>query len=180
MVSVLRSFGLSGIDAYPVLVEVDVSTAMPSFEVVGLPDAAVKESRDRVRAALKNTGYAFPVAKVTVNLAPADTKKAGSRYDLPILLGILQASGQLAAQPEQYAFLGELSLGGGVHPVSGVLPMVLEARNQGLQGVFVPKENAPEASVVEGILVYPVERVGGDRVPSHWKSPDPAAGSLSF
>ena len=159
MVSVLRSFGLNGIDAFPVMVEVDVSTAMPSFDLVGLPDAAVKEARDRVRSALKNVGFVFPVAKITVNLAPADTKKEGSRYDLPMLLGILQASGQLSFQSERYGFLGELSLSGAVQPVSGVLPMVLEARRQGLEGVFVPKENAREASVVEGIRVFPVDQI---------------------
>ncbi len=159
MFSSVRSFGVSGIGGYPVAVEVYISNGLPAFEVVGLPDAAVKESRERVRAAIKNNGYDFPVSRMTVNLAPADTKKAGTVYDLPILIGILSASGELKQPEPDCAFIGELSLTGQVRPVSGALPMALAALRAGVKRFFVPADNAAEAAFAQGIEVYPVEDV---------------------
>ncbi|MEG2086935.1 MAG: YifB family Mg chelatase-like AAA ATPase, partial [Angelakisella sp.] len=155
----VTSMGLSGIDSYPVTVEVNLRRGMPHFEVVGLPDIAVKESRDRVRAAMGNLGYPLPDAQIVVNLAPADTRKSGPLYDLPILLGILKASGQCELPLEQSAFVGELSLDGRLRPVSGVLSMVMAARDHGCKRVFIPYENAAEGSVAQQIAVYPVRHV---------------------
>lgn len=151
--------GLLGINAYRVAVEVDLSESFPSFDIVGLPDVAVKESRDRVRTAIVNSGFRFPTGKIVVNLAPSDIRKAGSFYDLPILIGILRADGQLSADCTGAAFVGELSLEGTVKPVAGILPMVLEAKKLGLSRVFIPYGNAPEGSVVEGIEVFAVRSV---------------------
>ncbi len=153
------SMGLLGINAYRVAVEVDLSESFPSFDIVGLPDVAVKESRDRVRTAIVNSGFRFPTGKIVVNLAPSDIRKAGSFYDLPILIGILRADGQLSADCTGAAFVGELSLEGTVKPVAGILPMVLEAKKLGLSRVFIPYGNAPEGSVVEGIEVFAVRSV---------------------
>ena len=161
MFASLKSMGLRGIDGFMVDVEADLSQGLPGFDVVGLPDAAVRESRDRVRAAMKNAGFTYPVSRITVNLAPADVKKEGSVYDLPLLLALLTASGQLRTALEGSAFLGELSLQGLVRPVRGVLPMVIAAREAGMRRVFVPAENGAEASVVDGLEVYPVETVAG-------------------
>lgn len=159
MVVKCRSFGLYGIDSYPVEVEASVTAGMPAFDIVGLPDTAVKESRDRVRSAVKNCGFEFPAARITVNLAPADIKKEGSIYDLPILISILKASGQVNADFSPYAFVGELSLSGELRAVNGILPMVIKARERGVKGVFVPFENGSEGAVVDGIEVYPVKSV---------------------
>lgn len=161
MFASLKSMGLRGIDGFMVDVEADLSQGLPGFDVVGLPDTAVRESRDRVRAALKNAGFTYPVSRITVNLAPADVKKEGSVYDLPLLLALLTASGQLNAELNGSAFIGELSLQGLVRPVRGVLPMVIAARDAGLCRVYVPTENGAEASVVDGLEVYPVETVAG-------------------
>ena len=155
----LKSMGLRGIDGFMVDVEADLSQGLPGFDVVGLPDTAVRESRDRVRAAMKNAGFTYPVSRITVNLAPADVKKEGSVYDLPLLLALLCASGQLRANMKHRAFVGELSLQGLVRPVRGVLPMVIAARDAGMQEVYVPADNAIEAAVVEGITVYPVTNI---------------------
>ena len=132
---------------------------MPAFEVVGLPDAAVKESRDRIRAAVKNSGLSFPASRIVVNLAPADTKKAGPVYDLPMLLAILKADGQVAAALDRAAMIGEISLGGELRPVNGVLPMILDAAALGLREVIIPFDNAAEGAVVEGCEVYPAKTV---------------------
>ena len=156
MFASLNSMGLRGIDGFPVEVEADLSQGLPGFDVVGLPDTAVRESRDRVRAAMKNAGFTYPVSRITVNLAPADVKKEGSVYDLPLLLALLIASGQLRAELSDAAFIGELSLQGTVRPVRGVLPMVIAARDAGLRRVFVPAANGPEAAGVEELEVYPV------------------------
>ncbi len=155
----LKSMGLRGIDGFMVDVEADISQGLPGFDVVGLPDTAVRESRDRVRAAMKNAGFTYPVSRITVNLAPADIKKEGSVYDLPLLLALLIASGQLRGKFDHAAFAGELSLQGLVRPIRGVLPMVIAAREAGLKEVFIPAENAAEAAVVEGIAVHPVGSV---------------------
>lgn len=150
------SMGLYGMDAFLVEVECDISRSLPSFDVVGLPDAAVKESRERVRASLKNCGFDFPTGRITVNLAPADIRKEGPLYDLPVLMALLSASGQLSCDFNGSAFLGELSLFGEVRPVNGVLPMCLKAKQAGIQKVYVPAQNAPEGAVVQGLQVYPV------------------------
>ncbi len=153
------SMGLIGINAYKVAVEVDLSGSFPGFDIVGLPDVTVKESRDRVRTAIVNSGFSFPTSKIVVNLAPSDIKKAGSLYDLPILMGILRADGQIEADLTDYAFIGELSLEGTIKPVTGILPMVLEAKKIGISKAFIPVGNAPEGSVVNGIDVFAVSSV---------------------
>lgn len=159
MLCSINSIGLIGLDAYHVTIEVDIANGMPAFEIVGLPDAAVKESKDRVRAAMKNCGYELPARRITVNLAPANTKKTGPIYDLPILIGLLQATGQLNYNNTNDIFIGELSLGGEIRRCNGILPMVLHAKQLGFQRVFVPLENIKEASVVQGVQVYGVDSV---------------------
>jgi len=156
----VRSLGLSGVTGYEVNVECDLSGGLPAFDIVGLPDTAVKEARERVRAAIKNCGFAFPVSRITVNLAPADRRKAGTVYDLPILVGILAASGQLKWKGEDWAFVGELSLSGRLRPVAGMLPMALAARRAGVRTLFVPADSASEATLAGGLTVYGVESVG--------------------
>ena len=160
MFSSIKSFGVSGVGGYSVAVEVYISNGMPGFEIVGLPDAAVKEARERVRAAIKNNGFRFPVSRMTVNLAPADKKKAGTVYDLPILMGILAASGEIKQPREDCAFFGELSLLGALRPVAGALPMAITAQRSGVKELFVPAENAAEAAFAQNLTVYPVENVG--------------------
>lgn len=152
----LLSFGVIGLESYPITVEVDVTEALPSFDIVGLPDTSVRESRDRVKSAIRNCGFDFPLGRVTINLAPADIRKVGSIYDLPILLSILRVTHQAAFSDQETAFFGELSLGGEVRPVNGVLPMVLCAKEHGIKQLFIPFDNASEAAIVEGISVYPV------------------------
>ena len=159
MFSRLKSVGLFGIESYMIEVEADVSTGLPAFDIVGLPDTAVKESRDRVRAAVKNCGFKFPVGRITVNLAPADLKKEGSIYDLPVLIAILKASGQLKAALDDSIFVGELSLDGKTRKTGGVLAIAITALKNGIKNVFVPKENSAEAAVIEGLNVYGVEDV---------------------
>lgn len=159
MVYLVRSLGLNGMSGYAVSAECDLSPGLPGFDIVGLPDAAVKEARDRVRSAVKNCGFSFPVSRVTVNLAPANVKKSGTLYDLPILIGILAAGGQLRLPKESCAFVGELSLSGAVRPTNGMLPMALAAAREGIEVLYVPEENAPEATLADGITVYPVRDV---------------------
>ena len=159
MVVTIRSLGLNGIAGYEVKAECFLSGGLPAFDIVGLPDAAVREARERVRAAVKNCGARFPVSRITVNLAPAGQKKAGTLYDLPIFVGILAASGELPPPPEHAAFLGELSLTGSLRGVSGILPMALAAREAGIQTLFVPAENAAEATLAGGLTVYGVPDV---------------------
>ena len=149
MFSSIKSYGVSGVGGYGVAVEVYISNGMPGFDIVGLPDAAVKEARERVRAAIKNNGFRFPVSKLTINLAPADKKKAGTVYDLPILVGILAASGDIKSPGNDCAFFGELSLTGDVRPVAGALPMALCAEREGVKKLFVPEENAAEAAFAD-------------------------------
>ena len=160
MVVTVRSLGLQGITGYEVEVECAVSGGLPAFEVVGLPDAAVKEARERVRAAIKSCGCGFPVSRITVNLAPAALRKAGTVYDLPLLLGLLAASGEIPAPSPRAAFLGELGLTGALRPVAGVLPMAMAARRSGIRELYVPAENAAEATLAQGLTVYPVESAG--------------------
>ena len=160
MMVTVRSLGLTGISGYEVSVECFLSGGLPGFDVVGLPDAAVKESRERVRAAVKNCGAKFPVSRITVNLAPARLRKEGTVYDLPILLGIMAAAEEIRPLPEDAAFLGELSLSGALRPVTGVRPMALTAARLGIKALFVPAANAAEATLAEGVTVYGVETVG--------------------
>ena len=153
MFAKVTSAGVRGLNGFTVTVEADLSQGLPALTLVGLPDSAVKETGDRVRSALKNLGYSWPVSRITVNLAPADVRKTGPVYDLPVLLALLGASGQLPALPEGSAFLGELSLDGVLRPVAGVLPMALHAAASGVRTLFVPEENAAEAAVA-GLTVY--------------------------
>ena len=163
----VKSFGVDGIGGYPVTVEVNISGGLPGFEIVGLPDAAVKESRERVRAAIKNCGYSFPPSRLTVNLAPADKRKVGTVYDLPVLIGILAAQGSGRSKAERVigipnddtAFLGELSLDGEVRPILGALPMAIAAQRSGVRHLFLPAENASEAAFADQVTVYPVNHV---------------------
>ena len=154
-----KSLGIFGMNSFSVVVVADLSSGLPRFDIVGLPDAAVKESRERVRASIKNCGFNFPVSRITVNIAPADVKKEGSVYDLPIAVAILKATGQIKADISDYAFIGELSLDGEVRGCNGVLPMLLKAREDCVGSVFVPYENKTEASVVNGIDIFPVKNI---------------------
>jgi magnesium chelatase family protein len=159
MFSKIKSLGLFGLNAFPVDVEIETSRGTPAFEIVGLADTVVKESRERIRSALRSCSIAFPLAKVIVNLAPADTKKSGSMHDLAILVALLKVTGTIIEELDKTAFIGEVSLNGDVRPVNGVLPMVLLARREGFESVFVPFDNVYEASVVEGITVYGVDNI---------------------
>lgn len=154
MLSKVTSFGLSGLEGFSVTVEVDVSSSLPACEIVGLPDAAVRESKERVRSAIKNSGFLYPASRITINLAPADMKKEGSVYDLAIALGIIAASGQLARPIPKYVYLGELALDGSIRGINGLLPMVISAEVQGLSTFVVPRDNAPETSYIEGVTAY--------------------------
>ena len=161
MVCSVRSLGLMGIQGYPVDVECSLTGGLPAFDVVGLPDAAVKEARERVRSAVKSAGLDFPVSRITVNLAPADRRKMGTVYDLPILVGILAASGQISLKKaKEAAFFGELSLTGQLRAVPGALPMALCAVRGGIRELYVPADNAPETTLAGDITVYPVESIG--------------------
>lgn len=159
MFAKVSSMGLFGMDVFSVEVETDLSQGLPKFDIVGLPDAAVSEAKDRVRSAIKNNGFTFPVSRITVNLAPADTKKEGPIYDLAIFIALLKASGQIRAETDGYAFIGELALDGNIRRVNGVLPMAIKARDEGIKAIFVPKENAAEGSVVKGVDILPAENV---------------------
>jgi len=159
MVCNIRSLGLHGITGYEVSVECDLSGGLPAFTVVGLPDAAVNEARERVRAAIKNNGFSFPVSRITVNLAPAHVKKVGTLYDLPILVGILCAGGQLKLKDTNCAFVGELSLSGQLRPAAGMLPMALAAKRSGVTTLYVPVDNAAEATLAQGPEIIPVRDV---------------------
>ena len=157
MLAKVKSAAVVGLDGAIVEVEVDLSPGLPSFTIVGLPDKAVQEARERVRSAIRNSYYKFPSRRITVNLAPADLKKEGPAYDLPIAIGILMSSGQLSAELSGSVFLGELSLDGKVRHTRGILPMVALARDRGLSTVFVPCDGAKEASLIENIHIFPAE-----------------------
>lgn len=159
MFSTVKSVGVLGMHSYMVNIEADISMGKSRFDIVGLPDTAVSESRERVRAAMKNSGYDFPAVHITINLAPADIRKEGPIYDLPILIALMTASKQLICSIDDCAFVGELSLGGQVHHVNGVLPMVIEARNNGIKRIFIPKDNEAEASVVDGVEIYAISSI---------------------
>lgn len=160
MLAKVMSGAVIGIDAYPIEVEVDISPGLPNFTTVGLPETAVKESKERVKSAIKNSGYAFPDDRITVNLAPAHTKKEGTGFDLPIALGILSANGTIPSeQLAEYYFLGELSLDGRIKPVFGSLPMAIAAKQSGHKGIIVPLENRKEASVIRDMKVFAVSNL---------------------
>ena len=154
MICSVRTLGISGIQGSCVTAECYISNGLPGFDIVGLPDAAVKEARERVRAAAKSSGLSFPVSRITVNLAPASLRKAGTHYDLPILLGILAASGSVRKPKSTSAFLGEVGLDGSIRTISGVLPMALAAKKHGIQTLFVPAENAAEATLARDLLLF--------------------------
>ncbi len=157
MLATVLSSAMLGIDAYIVKVEVDVAGGMPSFSTVGLPDNAIKESRDRVTAAIKNSGFYFPPTRITANLAPADIRKAGSAFDLPIAIGVMAATNQVnLARLENAIILGELALDGSIRGIQGGLPIAIAAKENGIQNIILPVENAKEAAIVEGVNVYPV------------------------
>ena len=187
MVECVRSLGLFGIGGYEVSTEIFLSGGLPRLDIVGLPDASVREAGERVRASIKSSGLTFPVSRVTVNLAPADRKKAGTVYDLPILLGILAASGQIRSLPRDAAFIGELSLTGEVRSVRGALPMALAAEKAGITTLYVPAANAREAAYADGLSVIGVrnvpellEHLRGEKVLSRELPPAPTEEELSF
>ena len=160
MLAQINTVGLIGIDGMVVKVQADISNGMPSLDVIGLPDAAVKEAKERARTAIKNSGCKFPAKHITINLAPAATKKEGSGYDFPISIAILAATGQISIPASEISvFIGELSLDGRVLPISGVLPMVISAYKAGFKKIYVPKENADEAAVIDGTEIYPIESI---------------------
>lgn len=155
MLSIVKSMSLLGLDGYLISVQVDVSGGLPGWEIVGLPDVSVKEAKERVRTAIKNSGYELQSRKIIVNLAPANTKKEGSFFDLPIAIGILACNEQIINEiPTNMAFIGELSLDGKINKVNGILSMCIEAKKLGIKKVIVPEENAKEASVVDEIKIY--------------------------
>ena len=154
MLSIVKSMSLLGLDGCLISVQVDVSGGLPGWDIVGLPDTSVKEAKERVRTAIKNSGYELQSRKIIVNLAPADTKKEGSAFDLPIAVGILICTEVISKIPENIIFIGELSLDGKINKVNGILPMCIEAKKLGIKNIVLPKENAKEASVVEGLNIY--------------------------
>jgi len=158
MLSIVNSFGLNGLEGYIVKVEVDISVGMPCYETVGLVDTAVKEGKERIRAGIKNSGYKYPIGRITINLAPADTKKEGSIYDVAVALGILSAMEEVdKSNAQQFAYLGELSLVGKLRKINGVLPILIAAKELKINKIFIPKDNEDEASYIEGLEVYAVD-----------------------
>lgn len=160
MYTCVKSLAHCGLEVIPVDVEADLSKGMPAFDIVGLGDTTIKEARDRIRAAFRNTGFQFPVGRLVINLAPANLPKAGSQFDLAIFIAILVVSGQMSAVAENTLFLGELSINGTLRPVHGVLAKIIHARENGFESVFIPEENAAEASAIDGITIYPAKSAG--------------------
>lgn len=158
MLSIIKSMSLQGLEGYLIDVQVDVAAGMPNWGVVGLPDTSVKEAKERVRTAIKNSGYEFPSRRIVINLAPADLRKEGSFYDLPIAVGILMDLGEIQGQSmEKTVVIGELSLNGQINHVNGILPMCIEAKKLGIKRVILPKKDAEEAAIVEGLQIIGVE-----------------------
>ena len=178
MLSIVKSMSLQGLEGFLVDVQVDVSAGMPNWEVVGLPDASVREAKERVRTAIKNSGYDFQSRRIVINLAPADTKKEGSFFDLPIAVGILMDFENIKLQNlEDTVFIGELSLNGNINKVNGILPMCIEAKKLGISRIILSSENAKEAAIVEGLTVIGarnlsevVEYLNGERLMKSTKS----------
>ncbi len=157
MLAIIKSFGLIGINGFNVKVEVDINPGLPGYEIVGLVGTAIKESKERIKSAIKNSGYKYPTLKITVNLAPADIKKEGPLYDLPIAVGILCATEQIKLQnARDFLILGELGLDGSIRKINGVLPILIAAKQLGIHKVIIPEENANEASFIEGMEIFPV------------------------
>ncbi|MCH8346316.1 MAG: YifB family Mg chelatase-like AAA ATPase, partial [Chloroflexi bacterium] len=173
MLAKVSSCAIVGLDGQVVEVEVDISQGLPAFSIVGLPDAAVQEAKERVRSAVRNSGHDFPLKRITVNLAPADLRKEGPSYDLPIAVGILMASGQVPASDNVAVYMGELSLDGQLRHTAGVLPMVALARDHGFEAVFVPAGDAAEASLIDGVRVMPVSALSD--LTSHLRAVQPIA-----
>lgn len=161
MLSIVKSMALNGLNGYLVKVETDITKGLPSFDVVGLPDTSVREAKERIRAAIKNSKIEFPSRKILINLAPASTKKEGTSLDLPMAIGILLATEQINTiiDVSQIAFIGELSLNGEINKVNGILPMCIDALKLGIKKVVIPKENRKEAAIVQGLDVIPVENL---------------------
>lgn len=164
MLSIIKSMALNGLNGYQISIQVDISNGMPYFEIVGLPDISVRESKERVKTAIKNSNIEFLSKKIVVNLAPANTKKEGSSLDLPIAIGILIASGHIKSRYlndflKDTIFIGELSLDGTVEAINGILPICIEAKNQGIKRVILSSKNAKEASIIEGLDILPVNRL---------------------
>ncbi|MBN1869729.1 MAG: ATP-binding protein, partial [Candidatus Omnitrophica bacterium] len=158
MLAKTYSYGINGLDAYPVCIEIDAARGLPTTVIVGLPDSAIRESKERVRSAIRNSGYQFPSGRNTVNLSPADTKKEGPSFDLAMAIGILAATEQVnPAYLGQYAFLGELSLDGRIQPVSGALPAALAMSKTRFKGLILPSANAPEAALAQDTRIYPAK-----------------------
>ena len=158
MLSIIKSFGLNGIDGYEVRAEIDINQGLPSYDIVGLVGTAIKESKERVRSAIKNSGFNYPINKITVNLAPANTHKDGPVYDLAIAVGILSASNQIKIENvKDFVFLGELSLDGTVRKINGVLPILISAKQLGITNIIIPFDNKNEASYLKGVNVYAVK-----------------------
>ncbi len=180
MIAKVQSYALSGLEGVCVTVEADISKGIPAYEMVGLPDTAVKESKERVRSAIKNSGLEFPLHKITVNFAPAYVKKEGSAFDLPVAVSLLLAYGVLQAEVKDYVFLGELALNGDLRPVSGVLPSIISARDKGFRRFIVPKANEKEAGYIQGVEVYAASTL--KEVVSHLSGETPlsATRALSF
>lgn len=174
MLAKVCSAAVNGIEAYPIEVEVNAGFGDTIIIIVGLPDTAVKESRDRVLTALNNSGYTFTFGRTTINLAPADVKKEGPSFDLPIAIGMLAASEQIETdQLDNFVLVGELALAGSVRPVKGVLPIALSAKAQGRKGIIVPAENAAEAAVIDGLQVIPVQTSAKPQLSSKENFPSP-------
>ena len=159
MLATVKSCAVTGLEGQIIDVEVDISGGLPAFNIVGLPDKAVQESRERVRAAIRNSDCEYPMRRITANLAPADLQKAGPSYDLPLAVSVLASSGQIYAIPGDSIFLGELSLNGDVRHTAGILPMVAVAQEAGIATAFVPAADGPEAALIDGIEVVPVRNL---------------------
>lgn len=170
MYSKVKTCVLQGLDGHIVEVEVDLSRGMPMFTIVGLPDAAIKESKERVRTAIRNSGFEFPLSRITVNLAPANIKKDGSQMDMAIAAGILLADGLIeGSNSEEVAFLGELSLDGTVNPIDGALAMIISLRNLGIRRCIIPFENREECGIIEDVEIIPVRNLLNWQVTSQEK-----------
>ena len=160
MLSIVKSLALHGLQGYLVNIQVDISAGMPSFEIVGLPDTSIKEAKERVKTAIRNSTYEFLSRKIVVNLAPANTKKEGSIFDLPIAVGILIATGFIHnADLSNTILIGELSLDGSICPIKGILPICIEAKHLGIKRIILPKENAKEASIIDGLDIIPISNL---------------------
>ncbi|WP_312353676.1 magnesium chelatase domain-containing protein, partial [Aminipila sp.] len=160
MLSRIYTGALYGLDSRLVSVETDLSPGLPSLSMVGLPDLTVREAKERIRAAIINSGFQFPAKRITINLSPANTKKEGSHFDLPIAVGVLASIGMIQEENlKEYAFIGELSLAGDINRIDGALPLIIGLKESGVNKIVLPKDNAPEASLIKGIELYPIQKL---------------------